>query len=152
MNMPGAYAIFGKQACTADSGGKAVSLIGGLMLRRLLRNPAAYNWAKLYFTVSPAERMHELLRDVLSVKLGWKPDDVSHVFVIIGVKPGVNGGGVKVTSGACTHYSGPVGECRDPAHLAIGCQEIIACLEEANPDLPERIDRSRASLKRPQPQ
>jgi hypothetical protein len=69
-----------------------VSLIGGLIVRRLLRNPEAYNWAKLYFTISTAERVHEVLRDVLSVKLGWKPDDVSHVFVIIGAKPGVNGG------------------------------------------------------------
>jgi hypothetical protein len=59
---------------------------------------------------------------------------------------------VKVSSGACTHYSGPVGECRNPAHLAIACQEIIGGLEQANPDLPERIDRSRASLKGPQAQ
>ena len=128
---------------------KAVSLIGHLILRRLLRNPEAYNWAKVYFRISPAERMHELLRDALSIKLGWKPGDVSHVFVIIGAKPGVNPGGVKVTSGACTHYSGPVGECPDPAHLAITCQDIIESLEHAHPDLHERIDRSRASLKEP---
>jgi hypothetical protein len=129
-----------------------VSLIGSLVLRKLLRNPEAYNWAKLYFKVSPAERMHELLRDVLSIKLGWKPEDISHVFVIIGAKPNVNPGGTKVTSGACTHYSGPVGECMNPAHLAIACQDIIEGLEQANPDLRERIERSNVSVKEPQAQ
>jgi hypothetical protein len=129
-----------------------VSLVGSLILRKLLRNPEAYNWAKLYFKVSPAERMHELLRDALSVKLGWKPEDVSHVFVIIGAKPGVDPGGTKVTSGACVHSSGPVGECLNSAHLAIVCQDIIDGLEHTNPDLHERIERSRASVKEPQAQ
>jgi hypothetical protein len=129
---------------------KAVSLIGDLILRRLVRTPEAYNWAKLYFRISPAERMHELLRDVLSVQLGWKPQDVSHVFVMIGAKPEVPGGGIQVTSGACTHSDGPAGECGNPAHLAIACQNIIGHLEQANPDLRERIERSRASLKEPQ--
>jgi hypothetical protein len=128
-----------------------VSLIVGLMLRRLLRNPAAYNWAKACFTISPAERLHELLRDVLSVKLGWKPGDVSHVFVIIGALPRPDHpGGIHVTSGACVHAEGPVGECDNPAHLAIACQNIIDSLEPAHPDLHEQIDRSRASLKEPQ--
>jgi hypothetical protein len=117
------------------------------------RRTTAYNLARLYFRLSPAGRVHELLRDVLSVKLEWKPDDVSHIFVMIGAKPGPNHpGGINVTSGACVHSEGPVGECHNPAHLAIACQNIIESLEQAHPDLHEQIDRSRASLKGPQTQ
>lgn len=99
---------------------------------------AAYNWVKLYFTLSTAERMHELLRDVLSARVGLKPGDVSHVFVIIGTKPGVYGDGVKGTSGACTHHSGPVGECWNPAHLAT---RLPGHYQRPGADKPEPIDR-----------
>jgi hypothetical protein len=71
------------RTCRED---KEVSLTGGLLIRRLLRSPRLYDWAEFYFRHSPAERVHQLLKDTLSFKLGWKPDDISHVFVILATK------------------------------------------------------------------
>jgi hypothetical protein len=122
-----------------------VSLIGSLILRRLLRNPNMYNLAVFYFKHIPAERIHQLVKDTLSLKLGWKPDDISHVFVILATKVTVKNEGTKVTSVACLHSVGPPGECRNPAHLAIACRKIIKHLEGENPDLATRIELAERS-------
>jgi hypothetical protein len=121
---------------------KAVSLTHRLIIGRLLRNPKLYDWAVFYFRSSPAERIHQLLKDTLSFKLGWKPDDISHVFVILATKVTVEYEGIKVTSGACVQSAGPTGECGNPAHLAIACRNILRQLEEDIPDLAVRIEQA----------
>jgi hypothetical protein len=122
-----------------------VSLIGSLILGRLLRNPKLYNLAVFYFRCNPEERIYRLLRDALSPRHGWKPDNISHVFVILATKVTMENEGIKATSGACVHAIGPPRECGNPAHLAIACRRIIARLEEENPDLPARIELAERS-------
>jgi hypothetical protein len=122
-----------------------VSLTSRLIIGRLRRNPRLYNWAVFYFRCSPAERLHQLLKDTLSFKLGWKPGDISHVFVILATKVTVEYEGIKVTSGACVQSAGPPGECGNPAHLAIACRNIIRQLEEETPDLAVRIEQAERS-------
>jgi hypothetical protein len=122
-----------------------VSLIGSLILRRLLRNPKIYDLAVFYFRHGPAERIHQLVKDTLSPGLGWKPDDISHVFVILATRVTVENAGIKVTSGACVHAVRSSGECTNPAHLAIACRDITKHLEEENPDLAVRIELAERS-------
>jgi hypothetical protein len=88
------------------------------------------------------DQVHEVVRDVLGARLGMKSRDVSHVFIIIGARP-ETGLGTHMTSGACVHYSGPVGECDRPAHGVIALEMMAQSLRHQNPDIDEQIEHSR---------
>jgi hypothetical protein len=75
---------------------------------------------------------------------GYEPEEINHVVLVISAKDGVS-----FASGGCVHVSGPIsgqGECANPAHIYIACEMVMETLKAAHPDLPDRLERSRAWL------
>jgi hypothetical protein len=124
--------------------GKAMPFIANLARKQLIKNPDIKRWVLNYLRCSPG-LIYAMIKEVVGRDAcGYKPEEVTHVILIISTRDKTS-----FTSGGCVHISGPIsgqGECGNPSHIYIGCEMLMETLKEKHSNLPELLERSRASM------